>query len=289
LTVYISINKLEPSSAHLKTKEQVHAHTSLLQTLPNDHDIPCPTKLEVAELKPKALYEDCKMVYIDMGTNIGVQIRKLYEPSKYPGAGVLRIFDKYFGTTRNESKDLCAIGIEMNPSHTKRLKLLEKHYTGVCGYNVHIYTETAVAGYDGSIGFMSDNDFTFQEWGASTTSIFKDLHPGNKEHNVSAWDIAKFIMKEIVPYATTIVVKMDIEGAESSVLPRLVMTGAFCNIDEIVIEYHWTEFSEEQKKVVEIARGLHPEFVAAAGCKCQINHMDDESFFWDVETNITTC
>lgn len=27
----------------------------------------------------------CSMVYIDMGTNIGHQIRKLYEPELYPG------------------------------------------------------------------------------------------------------------------------------------------------------------------------------------------------------------
>ena len=29
---------------------------------------------------------DCHHFYLDMGTNIGVQIRKLYEPNKYPKA-----------------------------------------------------------------------------------------------------------------------------------------------------------------------------------------------------------
>ena len=40
---------------------------------------------------------DCQHFYIDMGTNIGVQIRKLYEPDKYPKAEVLSIFESVFG------------------------------------------------------------------------------------------------------------------------------------------------------------------------------------------------
>ena len=30
--------------------------------------------------------DDCWHVYLDVGTNIGVQIRKLFEPERYPGA-----------------------------------------------------------------------------------------------------------------------------------------------------------------------------------------------------------
>ena len=41
--------------------------------------------------------DGCEFVYLDMGTNTGVQIRKLYESSLFPGAGVLPIFERYFG------------------------------------------------------------------------------------------------------------------------------------------------------------------------------------------------
>ena len=59
--------------------------------------------------------DNCNFVYLDMGTNLGVQIRlaqaanyipvlqlwlllrKLYEPHLYPGAPVVKIFDQYFG------------------------------------------------------------------------------------------------------------------------------------------------------------------------------------------------
>ena len=41
--------------------------------------------------------DGCQHVYLDMGTNTGVQIRKLFEPHLFPNASVLPIFDKFFG------------------------------------------------------------------------------------------------------------------------------------------------------------------------------------------------
>ena len=41
--------------------------------------------------------DGCRHVFLDMGTNTGVQIRKLYEPHLFPNASVLPIFDKFFG------------------------------------------------------------------------------------------------------------------------------------------------------------------------------------------------
>ena len=97
----------------------------------------------------------CKHVYLDVGTNLGVQIRKLYEPSLYVGvdprmkrfaktvglgeeptaeewqAGIVKglafwnstsqvlpIFDEYFG--RVPRCGVCAIGVEPNPRHSPR-------------------------------------------------------------------------------------------------------------------------------------------------------------------------
>ena len=45
----------------------------------------------------KNFLDGCRHVYLDMGTNIGIQIRKLYEPHLFPDALVLPIFDKFFG------------------------------------------------------------------------------------------------------------------------------------------------------------------------------------------------
>merc|ERR1711959_94768 len=39
----------------------------------------------------------CTQIYLDIGSNVGVQVRKLFEPHLYPEASVLPIFDKVFG------------------------------------------------------------------------------------------------------------------------------------------------------------------------------------------------
>src|SRR5689334_7871726 len=51
--------------------------------------------------------DGCRYVYIDLGTNIGIQIRKLYEPHLYPNALVLPLFKEIFG---NHSHEVCSIG-----------------------------------------------------------------------------------------------------------------------------------------------------------------------------------
>ena len=56
-----------------------------------------------------------------MGSNVGVQVRKLFEPSLYPKAPFVNVFDKEFGTVEARKKSVCAVGFEPNPHHTKRL------------------------------------------------------------------------------------------------------------------------------------------------------------------------
>ena len=45
--------------------------------------------LKVSHTLQHNLLDGCQYVYVDMGTNIGIQIRKLYEPYLYTGAHVL--------------------------------------------------------------------------------------------------------------------------------------------------------------------------------------------------------
>ena len=48
----------------------------------------------------------CQFVYLDLGSNKGVQIRKLFEPELYPGAAILPLFDKFFGGRNQRRKDV---------------------------------------------------------------------------------------------------------------------------------------------------------------------------------------
>ena len=91
---------------------------------------------QVSPVRSQPMFGNCTTFYLDIGSNIGVQVRKLFEPSCYPKVTVLPVFDQYFGQERHRNHNICAIGIEMIPSHTARLTALEKHYTKTCGYSV---------------------------------------------------------------------------------------------------------------------------------------------------------
>jgi hypothetical protein len=85
--------------------------------------------------------DGCRYIYFDVGSNIGVQVRKLFQPELYPGAKILPHFEQYFGSPefrRRNDSGVCAIGFEANPSHAKRLKGLEKCYQEM-GWRVHFF------------------------------------------------------------------------------------------------------------------------------------------------------
>ena len=71
-------------------------------------------------------------MYLDVGTNTGVQIRKLYEPKDYPNAKIHKVFDEYFQRKMDSLSDslpyICAIGFEPNPNFEKFLEGLLLNY-----------------------------------------------------------------------------------------------------------------------------------------------------------------
>lgn len=252
---------------------------------------PAPCRVCPVEQPKKGKYSDCKFVYLDVGTNIGVQIRKLFEPSRYPMAPVAPIFDDFFGADRKSlalSQSLCAIGIEMNPSHSARLSELQRHYTQDCGYMVDIMTETAASTFNGKIDFWTDGDMQHEEWGASV--IFPTRPELQKPpQTVSALDLAAFIITELAPYSKKIVMKLDVEGAERDLVPRLIMSGALCHLDIVFMEEHMGHFTESQKNIFLQGKALFPDFARVAGCKVQLSMLDDESFLHDADPTMNTC
>lgn len=252
------------------------------QALTNRCD-PCITELH--EQTRKSEFEHCKLVYLDVGSNIGVQVRKLFEPSRYPGAPVLPLFDQYFGTNRSKAAHLCAIGVEMNPSHTLRLAALETHYRETCGYSVRFFKETAASTHAGTVDFWTDGDTLNEEWGASQM-----LQGNTRKHTNSrianALDLVSFILGEIKPFASVVVMKMDIEGSEYELLPQLLMRGALCDMDLIFVEYHPWLVSAHQAEVVWHVNALLGN---VSGCKAVLSSLDDESYHHDADPTMNTC
>ena len=46
------------------------------------------------------LFYGCQHIYLDVGSNTGIQVRKLFQPELYPKGLINPYFDKYFGEDR---------------------------------------------------------------------------------------------------------------------------------------------------------------------------------------------
>ena len=95
---------------------------------------------------PPALGDGCGHIYLDIGSNLGVQVRKLFEPLHYPGAPALRLFDKLFGDVDARRANTCAFGFEALPAHMPRLRQIATCHTGR-GWRTH-FTYKAVSNVD---------------------------------------------------------------------------------------------------------------------------------------------
>jgi len=234
------------------------------------------------------ILDGCRHVYLDMGTNIGIQIRKLYEPQLFPDASMLPIFDKYFGpqATRLRAGAVCAVGWEPNPAHTPVLVRLEEAYNR-CGWKVKIHTQTGVGSRqqethykaidyakkgDGIGGQIRDSaeDGTTR---VATTRIAEFIN-----NVVAARRIPKGRGEELPP---AVIMKLDVEGKEMEVIPDLVLSGALAHIDTLHVDWHlladWQDPEADRTK-----RAI--EFFTHLGNRYNISHVaqvddrDDESY-----------
>ena len=58
--------------------------------------------------------DGCLHVFLDLGSNRGLQIRKLYEPETFPLAPVLPLYEKYFGRPEDRNlQEICSVGVMM--------------------------------------------------------------------------------------------------------------------------------------------------------------------------------
>lgn len=65
-------------------------------------------------------------------------------------------------------------------------------------------------------------------------------HMGDKD-KIQGFDFADWL-KSVVTSKDFVVVKMDVEGTEFHLIPRLIQTGAICLIDELFLECHYNRW-----------------------------------------------
>ena len=83
--------------------------------------------------------DGCLHVFIDLGSNRGLQIRKLYEPNTFPLAPVLPLYEKYFGKPEDRNlQEICSVSFEPNSKHADHLRQMSESYAS-CGINMLVY------------------------------------------------------------------------------------------------------------------------------------------------------
>ena len=205
--------------------------------------------------------DGCHHVYLDVGSNIGVQIRKLFEPERYPDAPILSYFNQNFGTIDKRKSShsghasfLCAIGFEPNPRHAEYLKQIEKSYNE-CGWKVKFMTNSGVSDHNGISTFYSNLELEKLPKASKRNELAGGILPPTiiknaKNHtndnkglnykNISVIRLSDFLInivgKRKIPEPffynspPRVVMKMDIEGSEVDVIPDLIYSGGLQSI-----------------------------------------------------------
>ena len=239
----------------------------------------------------------CRDVYLDVGSNIGVTVRKLFEPAKYPGAPVHAVFDSCFGPTPRCS--VCAVGFEPNPNHSERLHALQQRMRRL-GWPVLILPAAAGA-RDGALQFGVKSGFVNDI--AATAFAAR----AGRWVTVPMLDLARVLWlvgNHTSPHARCrgrpaercrwgrVAMKLDIEGLEREVVPRLMAPSGFsiCAVDRLFLEWHddnrAVRFTDKQR--LQLQR-LH-EWSATLnfsrlqpGCRVSLLDLDDETYLHDTD------
>jgi len=183
----------------------------------------------------------CEHFYVDMGTNIGVQIRKLYEPEKYPSAPVHAVFENYFGS--GQRCKVCSVGFEPNSAHRRKNDRVQQALANV-GFGV-VILPVAASSYTGHATFAKPGVEvdTHEDWGGSIAAA-QSVQAGNTFVSTVARVNVANVIRHMRAHLDTnngtgkIVAKCDIEGSEFELLQSLILSQTICLIDYMYIEWH---------------------------------------------------
>jgi hypothetical protein len=209
-------------------------------------------------------------------------VRKLFEPELFPDSvnDSIAVFDHFFGPVAGRRKSTCAIGLEMNPTHTSRLKALEAAHVQQ-GWRTRFFTQTAV-GVDFSTGRYDHTGLKDTPLDLSAKINFAPASapaPAADGLDTSDFSIRFVSAAELILLVATrrlqssgeaahIVAKVDIEGSEHLVLPHLLLSNAMCALSYVALEMH------PRTRLVELTIAK----LAQQGCKTVVSLDDDEKY-----------
>ena len=256
------------------------------------------TDAEAATYGSPSWLSKCKRIYMDVGSNIGVQVRKFYEPEKYRDAPIIKLFDQQFGNAQERRRpgvetELCVLGMEPSPQLRPRLQKLEEAYQKR-GWLVHIYPFAAFVEEKEMEFEMRDGvgSGTASSLNSTLNNLPKDYGKRHGKARVRAIDLAFFMkqLKQLLDASATVqFMKIDIEGSEYEVIPKLAANGMLCKsfLKKVFIESHI------RPKEASTEPGLREIKAALAGAKsahgpcepAEMSFLDDETYANDVDDN----
>jgi len=184
-------------------------------------------KNEVDEGNP---LDGCLHVFLDLGANRGIQIRKLYEAHTFPLAPVLPLYEKFFGKPEERKlQEICSVMFEPNTKHAKHLQELVDSYA-TCGIRVLLYK--AGVGHKNMKSMFGHYNYMFgleigHDAGARLMDgTFEDIGESVEIEEIEVIRLSTFIneivAKRKLPNSAkvttpSVVIKSDIEGTELKV------------------------------------------------------------------------
>jgi len=257
----------------------------------------------------KKLGDGCYHVFIDVGSNIGVHTRFLFEPDMYPDSTSSReAFAREFGYPR-DNRDYCSFGFEPNPKFEQRHLDLEAAYAAM-GWRYKPFMAGA-SDEDGNITFYHSH-LENKEWETGFSAVTPKTLYGTDatSRTVEIVRLATWIRDEIegrrIPTTTysdvlkepKVVMKLDVEGLEFKVFPDLLTTGALCNnIHFLMGEFHHQADNHNyypinltsdgrhvlhhRKDGEQLAREMLHMVDISENCMTKISLQDDEAYLTD--------
>jgi len=186
---------------------------------------------------------DCSKVYVDIGLNIGDNLRVLYEPTAAASNRKLnRTFGSLFGSVTQRA-GICTVGIEPNPVHSTRLAALQKLLTER-GHRVQLFG-VAISNMTGSTTFWTDtapHNIARNGWGNSVLRWAANM---DRSHAVQVPTLtltsaihSLFLRTGVGAQPKQVVgMKIDCEGCEYDAIPQAAV--ALCSaVDVMWLERH---------------------------------------------------
>jgi len=169
------------------------------------------------------LADGCYHVFLDVGANVGIHSRFLFQPELFPRALYSKkIFDPWFGLAQERAvSTTCSFAFEPNPAHREAHAMLAANYAKK-GWRYHFFP-AGVGALDSKLTFYSNNAVAggarHHSWGFSTKC--RDAKCGDNV-TVPIMDLDAFINAHVIGRRLPpgprgpprVVVKMDIETAE---------------------------------------------------------------------------